>query len=203
MGVSFAGFAQESNDASRLRMDQERAAWIAEASSRPIESLLGQVQKSGDDLDPVITVTTLGITREGPRPGAADRGFLRGFIDKTNGHVSAQIYVNEIRTAPIEYDYRSYSYSLNLGLRNGLVIPVNHKVRGCSKWGCTHYLDLAIPISIEDIKLSYLTCKTGEIGNPLRYRLYATTGEQQDALIPCNEVAAFSIQLAGMGAKFP
>jgi len=171
---------------------QERQ--VRELLSLSPETLISRIDISNDPLDPSITISTKGVialTSKGLLSSATnENSFLRGFIDKKTGEVSVQIYHLAIYSARGWHFFERATYEAPDGLREVETTRAGSDV-SCSKYGCTHYEDIIVPIDFDVLTQAAANYDPAAPMLGLRYRLFAKSGEKIDDALPINEIVAF------------
>lgn len=172
---------------------------------RPPSELVPMIQVTGDSLDPNVTVTTRGVTAFVSKGLIAstttENSWLRGFVDKKTGDVTAQVYQS------ISYGGRGFesfaraTYEAPSGIEEAKVDQVGSDV-SCYRYGCTHYADVVFTVSLDVLRAA---AKAFDQNNPragLKYRIFGQSGTKIDDVIPGNELVAFVQVLDRESARF-
>jgi hypothetical protein len=174
------------------------------AYSRPIEELLPLVTVKGDTLDAAATITTEGVTivKSGGwlMSFKNEPSFLRGFIDKSTGAMSAQVYHRAVYSGSGWYFLRRASFVGEGGLQTVDALRLGSNV-DCSRYGCTYFEDVAFPVPLETLEQISATYSPQNPLVALKYRLFGQSGNTIDAEIPINEIAAFTRKLQDVRAS--
>lgn len=162
--------------------------------SRPVAELEPLVKVTGDALDPRITVSSSGVSQEVSKGLLAsttnENSFLRAYIDKATGKVSAQIYYIATYGGRGWHFLRTATYEAPGGIKEVEVVKVGSDVN-CYRYGCTHYEEVVIPI---DFAILEAAASNFDPANPLtaiKFRVFGQSGMKFDDAVPGNEIAAF------------
>lgn len=149
---------------------------------------------SGDSMDPRITVSSQGVTAVKQTilfsSSTVENSFLRAFIDRKTGSVTAQIYHiasyggtgwNFFETATVE---------TGDGLKEVRLDRIGTDV-DCSRYGCWHTEDVGVPIGFEALEAAAAKFNPSEPARGIHYRLFAQSGQKIDEAVPGNEIVAF------------
>ncbi len=176
--------AKESKSDAALRQQLER-------SPASLESL---VKVKGDSLDPSYTISTSGVSVFVSKGWLAsttiENSFLRAFVDKKTGAVTAQVYHSARYGGNGWNHFRRASYEGADGLVETSADRVGSDV-SCARYGCTYYEDIVFDVpwsTFEALASKY------DPANPMtgmKYRLFGQSGNNFDEGIPINEIVAF------------
>lgn len=161
---------------------------------RPPQSLEALITITGDALDPAISISTHGVTAITNKGWIAsttiEPSFLRAFIDKKTGAITAQIYHVATYGGRGFQNFDRATYDAPHGLvetkADRIAIDVS-----CYRSSCTHYEDIGIPISFADLEAAADKFDPNNPMTALRYRLFGQGGEKIDEAVPGNEIVAF------------
>lgn len=172
------------------KQDKQISALLA----RPPQVLLPLITVKGDSLDPRIEVHTKGVTALVSKGLLAstttENSFLRAFIDRKTGDVSAQVYhyaTDSGRSAP---SFRRATYETPDGIREVEADRVGFDV-SCARYGCTYYEDVIFPINFATLEAAAKLYDASRPANGIEYRLFGQSGVTVDEGLPVNEIAAF------------
>lgn len=168
---------------------------IANLFQRPVSELEALIKVRGDALDPRITVSSYGATQiveQGPSGSTTlETAFLRAFIDRRSGEITAQVY------AVIDYESDSWSnYDLATvqtlsGVSEKNVDQISSDVHCYNSYICLYHEESVFPISFKDLES---LAQTYDPKNPIfsmKYRLFSRSGNNFNDAIPINEIVAF------------
>lgn len=160
---------------------------------RPPETLEPSILVKGDRLDPNITVSTYGVTQVRVKGFVLnyddESSFLRAFIDRRSGEVTAQIYHVAKHGGDWNF-YRTATYSLPDGLKQVETLAAGSDVK-CQSWGCSFQEDVIIPIPFAALADKAAHFNPASPFNGIAYRLFGQTGVTIDGVVPENELVAF------------
>lgn len=168
---------------------------IANLFQRPVSELEALIKVRGDALDPRITVSSYGVTQiveKGPSGNETlETAFLRAFINRADGEITAQVY------AVIDYDadrwsnYDSAVVLMPSALIEKTVDQISSDVRCYNSYLCRYHEEVIFPISFEDLEgfSQQYNPKTPILS--MQYRLSSHYGDVFNDAIPINEIAAF------------
>lgn len=152
------------------------------------------VKVQGDGLDPRITVSSYGATQIVSKGWIAsttiEDSFLRAFIDKKTGAVSAQIYHIASYGGKNWHFYQSATYQAPDGLKETQISRIDSDVN-CYRHGCAYQEQMVFPIEFSMLEAMAVKFNPANPLNGLAYRVFAKSGERIDAAIPENEIVAF------------
>lgn len=158
--------------------------------SRAPDDVEKLVRVAGDDLDAKWTISTAGVTDlEGSRLG--DASFLRGFVNKATGDVSAQIYHNIIHYSRGWIFFQTATYQVGGELRETSAIRIASDAH-CRGRVCAYEEHAGVPVPFADLEAiadEYESDKTPKL--VLKYRIKGRSGDSVSYGFPMNEVVAF------------
>lgn len=170
-------------------------AQVAALVSRSPDSLEPLFKVTGDSLDPVVTISSYGVTaivNKGLLASTTNEdSFLRAFINKKTGVVTAQVY-HLVRYGGRGFDsFQRATYDNGAGIQEASVSEAGHDV-SCGRYGCVHYQDLIFPVDTDALRKVAKEWSASDPYHPsLRYRIFGQSGTNYDSVIPANEIAAF------------
>ena len=171
--------------------DEKRAF---ELLDRKPEWLVPYIKVEGDSLDPQIKISTYGVTARTSKGLLAstttENSFLRGYIDRKTGEVSAQIYQSMTYGGRGFDSFRRATYESPDGIEEVATSTVDSDV-SCQRYGCTHFSDVVFPVKMDVLRAA---AKAFDPNNPrtgLKYRLFGQSGTNVDDVVPSNELVAF------------
>lgn len=174
---------------------------------RPPASIEPLMSVKGDDLDPVVTVTSNGVTSIKRQPmlgllGSYDdkNAFLRAFIDRKTGSVSAQIYHTIHYFGDGWNFYRTGTYVGQDGVVQVDLDQIGSNV-DCGRYGCSYDEVIGLPIPFAVLEDGASKYDAAQPLNGLKFRLFAKSGRTVDGVIPANELVAFVNVVHRRGGK--
>lgn len=171
---------------------------------RPASGLVDLISVRGDDLDPTITVSTRGLTAFVSKglleSTTTENSWLRGFIDKKTGVVSAQIYQTITYGGRGFQDFTRATYEAPSGVEEASVSQVGSDVE-CGRYGCTHYADVVFTVPMSVLREAAKAYSPQNSRVALKYRIFGQGGTNIDDAMPANEIAAFVQVLDEEAAK--
>jgi hypothetical protein len=182
-----------------LAKKSQRETHVQKQIMRSPDELMPLISVKGDALDPAITISTRGIISQKTKilwsKFENENSFLRAFVDKKTGVVSAQVYHQAVYGGSGWHFFTRATYEGLEGLTEVDLDRLGSDVN-CASYGCTHYEDLAFTVPVEMI---HLAASKYDPANPLyglNYRLFGKSGQTIDEGIPINEITAFSRKIA-------
>lgn len=175
--------------------ESKTEAALREQLQRSPATLENLVKIKGDSLDPSYTVTTQGVSVFVSKGWLAsttiENSFLRAFIDRKTGAVTAQVYHSATYGGRGWHHFQRASFEGPNGLEEVKADRVGTDV-SCSRYGCTHYEDVVfeIPWATIDAMAAKYDPANPQVG--LKYRLFGQSGQNFDEAIPVNEIVAFA-----------
>lgn len=161
---------------------------------RPPAELEPLIKIEGDRMDPSITISSYGATQIVSKGWIAsttvEDSFMRAFIDKQTGEISAQIYHIASYGGKGWNFFQNATYQAPDGLKEVAINRLDSDVN-CYSHGCSYREHLTVPIDFS--MLEAMAAKFNPVNpyNGLAYRLFARSGDRIDAAIPENEIVAF------------
>lgn len=187
--VILATFAASAG-AQSSKAEQQALALV----NRPVEEVEALIKTEGDFLNPRIEISSHGATQivnKGLLGSTTnENSFLRAFIDKKTGQVSAQIYHVARYGGRGWHFFHRATYETQGGIKEVETIKAGSDV-DCSRYGCTHYEDLIIPVEFSELEAAAAKFDPSNAAVGVRYRLFGQSGETIDDAVPGNEIAAF------------
>lgn len=175
-------------------MQSKQEAQVRALLARPPADLAPLIKISGDDMDTRITVSTHGVTAPVSRGLIASRSiensFLRAYIDKKTGTVSAHIYHIASYGGRGWHFYRRATVETPDGVKEVEAMRIASDV-SCYRGGCTHYEDIGIPVDFAVFEAAAASYSPYNPIAGLRYRLFGDSGDRIDEGVPVNEIVAF------------
>lgn len=177
---------------------------------RSPDTLIPLIKVEGDSLDPRITISTYGVTAVTSKgllaSTTAENSFMRAFIDRKTGDVSAQIYQSTSYGGRGFNTFSRATYEVPAGVEEVEVTQVGTDV-SCSRYGCTHYADVVFPVKLATLKAAAAGYDPSNPRIGLKYRIFGQSGANIDDAVPINEIVAFvnviDQQVAGLKGKTP
>jgi hypothetical protein len=166
---------------------------LALLARQPAE-LVAAIKVTGDSLDPQITISTQGVTAITSKgllaSTTSENSFLRAFINRKTGAVSAQVYHSMTYGGRGFDTFARATYEAPDGIEEAAVSQVSSDV-SCARYGCTHYADVVFPIKIEVLRAAAKAFNPTAPLFGIRYRIFGQSGTNIDDGLPGNEMAAF------------
>lgn len=178
--------------------ESNREKQIREILERTPDQIAPLIDVSGDAMDPTYKVSTYGVSKLVSKgllgSTTYETSFLRGFVNKTDGSVSIQVYHTALYSASSWYYLNRATYQDADGLKEVQLDRLSSDV-SCGRYGCTYSEDVAFNISMES--LEKLAAQYDPLNNQkvMRYRLFGKSGNVIDEGIPLNELAAFTLKI--------
>lgn len=162
--------------------------------SRPPSELIPLIAVKGDGLDPSVEVSTFGVTQIVSKGLLAstttENSFLRGFIDRKTGAVTAQIYHRVAYNARGWRFYNRATYESPNGIEEVEATRVSTDV-SCGRYGCYYTEEMIVPVKFDILQKAAQLFSPSNPGLGIHYRLFAQNGANVDEALPGNEIAAF------------
>ena len=167
---------------------------IAEQLKRTPAQIEPLIKVVGDRMDPRIEISSYGASQIVNKGWIAsttfENAFLRAYINRKTGNVTAQIYHVESYSGSGWNFYNRASYQAPSGLQETPVERVGSDVN-CYSYGCSYVEDLIIPLDFEMLEGIAAAYDSGAQVIGLQYRLFAQSGMKMDGGLPANEIIAF------------
>lgn len=188
VALAFGAFATPA-----VAQDKVKDRFLADVH-RPSAALEPLIKVSGDSLDTSVTISSQNVTVLVSKGWLASQTnettWLRAFVDKSTKKVVSQIYYSA------RYSGNGWQfYSRGTYENNGGPVAVEATRLGsdvnCSRYGCIHYEDVALPIPFEVLEAAAKRFNPAAPEAALRFRLYGQSGGQITDGIPGNEIVAF------------
>jgi hypothetical protein len=174
----------------QAKADQRTLALLA----RPPAELVGLVKVTGDSLDPQTTISTQGVTAIVSKgllaSTTSENSFLRAFIDRKTGAVSAQVY-HRMTYGGRGFDhFTRATYEAPEGIEEAAASEVATDI-SCGRYSCSHYADVIFPIKVDVLRAAAKAFDPAEPIAGIKYRIFGQSGTNTDEGLPGNEIAAF------------
>lgn len=177
--------------AKETKSEREMRAMI----ERQPEQIVPLIKVEGDGMDPSIKISTHGVSYSVGRVLLSkytdESSFLRAIISKKTGDVVVQVYHIATYGGTGWNFFNRATYEGPDGLVEVKADRLGSDVN-CSRYGCTHYEDVAFEIPLETIDAIAASFDPSNPNRFLKYRLFGQSGATIDEGIPINEVTAFS-----------
>ncbi|WEK42986.1 MAG: hypothetical protein P0Y64_16835 [Candidatus Sphingomonas colombiensis] len=170
-------------------------AQIVALVSRSPENLESLFKITGDNLDTDVTISSYGVTSIVSKGLLAsttnEDSFLRAFVDKKSGVVTAQEY-HIAKYGGRGFDrFEKATYDTGGGVRESRVSETSNDV-SCGRYGCTHYQDLVFSVDLSALReIAAQWNPANPLQPSLQYRIFGQSGSNVDSVIPANEITAF------------
>lgn len=164
------------------KVDKETAAQLAMTP----EDVANRTMIKDDQLEPEITFSTQAVFVSKRLSSPHYDDFIRAFVRKSDGRTDAQVYVT------VEYTgawalFGQASYLGSNGLKTIAIAKLGTDV-DCGSYSCWHTEDVAIPLSISELRWLASQYRPGEY-NPATFRLRGLGGMDIDVQLMPAEAA--------------
>lgn len=170
---------------------QRQLEALATRTPSDVETL---VQVKGDNLDPAITISSYGVTQITNKglvtSTSRETSFLRAFIDKKSGTISAQIYHVAYYGGRNWNFFTRATYETDSGPTEVDVVRIDSDV-SCFRYGCSYVEDIGVPVEFAALEQAASHFDPAKPMAGLHYRIFAKSGVTVDEVIPGNELVAF------------
>lgn len=184
--------------ASAVAKETSRERQIREIFERSPDDIMPLIQVSGDAMDPVYKVSTYGVSKLVSKgllgSTSYENSFLRGFVNKSDGKISIQIYHAAMYSGSAWYFLQRATYQDTDSIKEVELDRLGSDV-SCYRYGCTYTEDVAFNVPLETIERMAAQYDPANNQKLMRYRLFGKSGNTIDEAIPLNEVAAFALKI--------
>lgn len=186
----FAALALVSSPAVAGKAEDKALAQL----KRPVAEIEPLISVKGDALDPSITISSYGATQDVNKGWIAsttvERSFLRAFVDRKTGAVTAQIYHVASYSGSGWNFFNRATYEGPSGLVEVDADRIGSDVN-CYRYGCSYTEDLGISVPFATLEAAAAKFDPSNPLAMLKYRVFAKSGQTIDDAVPGNEIAAF------------